>query len=730
MKHLILAVAFAAVAAVLGTSTASAVSLRVSFAEMAQSADLVFVGTVTSQTCRTNAAGTMVFTDATFGDVEIVSATERSRQRASRQITLTFAGGTVGDLQIDLSDSPRVVTGRRYLLFALDDGRVYTSPLAGCEQGLFEVVRDRQTAEEYVVTAGGKAVLGFAEDDLVATRKRVVAIEAGALVLDQSSEAHKSLVEAPYSAEDVPARSHARSKTDSPARPVTLREFVDRICPDALRTPLTKRAIRTSSGGSFVKRVDGKIVRESLVARSQRAKAARAGTSVDRTPKVPTGDFGPGAASGTARADSASAEKTRGGDFGSCGWRTLPIVMEQYPEDWEEFDIANSCMAVWNTARRMFVYVNDDGEYAINGVSEFGGYPTNEERVAAGYPEWNPAAIGSTFSRSRPNCGEIFETDVFLNPAFDFTSDAALALADGSLRLLRPVLMHELGHVLGAQRSGTNSDGSTWGFPETYDYDVPTVMQGYVSDELVEDGRGLHAADVQLVRALYGVDTAAQNVGVESYFAEDGLNQATTNFSNYTAGESIDLIGVTVESMTWVDVRDVRLRFFLSTDRVLSSNDAQMGSYWFWNSFPGQGLWSGDLETKIPTVIGSGRYFILAVVTVDGFENDEYTWNNVTSFVDQITVQGSIVPVVDRIAASTRTDLPWKLKVSGSAFRSGMRAFIGDDGIEWTNTRFKRDGLFVLKGGEALMEWFPQGVDVPIRFVNPDGGETLATFRR
>jgi hypothetical protein len=136
-----------------------------------------------------------------------------------------------------------------------------------------------------------------------------------------------------------------------------------------------------------------------------------------------------------------------------------------------------------------------------------------------------------------------------------------------------------------------------------------------------------------------------------------------------------------------------------------------------------------DYAMTIPDV-PSGTYYVGAIVTINGFDGDPGWWNNATYFPQTIVVRNLFSPFVDRVTAVDVVGKAFKMKLSGSEMQPGMRVFIGSDGVEWTNTRFKRNSLFVLKGGEALKEWFPAGVEVPIRLVNPDGGETFVTFVR
>ena len=122
--------------------TANADVLKLSFAEVAQTADIVFIGTVSQQSTRMNDKRTMIFTDVTFKDIRVIHATPQSVQREAATIRLTYAGGEMGDVSVDVSDTPRFTDGNRYLIFMLDDGQTYTSPIIGGPQGLFEVVRD------------------------------------------------------------------------------------------------------------------------------------------------------------------------------------------------------------------------------------------------------------------------------------------------------------------------------------------------------------------------------------------------------------------------------------------------------------------------------------------------------------------------------------------------------------------------------------------------------------
>jgi hypothetical protein len=281
--------------------------------------------------------------------------------------------------------------------------------------------------------------------------------------------------------------------------------------------------------------------------------------------------------------------------------------------------------------------------------------------------------------------------------------------------------MHELGH--------------TWGFMagvfnETYDYDLLTVMHGSYSD-IVETGWGLHAIDAWMVRMHYGWQPHGADMGVESYFSSNGLQNSTIDGSVFKPGDPITLRGVAVENMATMTMQNVHLRFYLSTDHVITTDDAEMTEFFFWpDGFAGEVQNVGDYTTHIPDV-ASGTYYVGAIVTINGLEHDPASWNNATYFATTIEVERPAPIRIEQIKAFQQSPLrPWKIKMFGSDFREGMKVYIGAEGMEWTKTRLKHSGLFVLKGGEALERMFPAGVEVPIRLVNPDGGEALAIFTR
>jgi hypothetical protein len=624
--------AFLLVAFLLCAHVASAEQLKLSFAEVAQTADLIFIGTVSEQSSRVNDKRTMIFTDVVFRAIQIVHATARSTQKSSATIRLTYAGGRVGNRGVDVSDTPRFTEGRRYLIFMADDGRTYSSPIIGGSQGLFEVVRDAASGQEYVLTAGKKAIIGVGDKGLVASEHRVSAIENGSLVAEVNQDAASARINAEPA---IPADSDSSysprvAPDEKNARPLTLTEFVDYIKNVALKTQLKERRIKRDGVGFFYRNNNGKVEAERIQTSAPPVRILAFGPDGDNLPQLNTEV--PRASTTPFAGKPSSPSVVDGGAVGACGYHNLDLVMEQVPAAWWEWQVVNDNMYVWNQEMDIFRYIDDDGSWGDNSTNEFAGYPSDADINAQYGFGWSPGDLAVTItSYSGDQCAVIDQSDVCWNPAYSWTNDFSISL-DGDPLLLRPINQHETGHAWGAQRGP---------YVETYDYDIATVMQAYYSD-IIEDGWGIHADDAYLIRRQYqdqrAINGAIRDVGVESYYASNGLNNSTTDANTYTPGQSITLNNILVENMTYGAVSELRIRFFLSTNNVISTSDRQMGSYWYWTSFCGECYNVGNYTTSIPTNVPPGTYYVGAIVTIDGFNNDDLTWNNRTYLYKKITV--------------------------------------------------------------------------------------------
>jgi murein DD-endopeptidase MepM/ murein hydrolase activator NlpD len=96
---------------------------------------------------------------------------------------------------------------------------------------------------------------------------------------------------------------------------------------------------------------------------------------------------------------------------------------------------------------------------------------------------------------------------------------------------------------------------------------------------------------------------------------------------------------------------------------------------------------------------------------------------------NEISVTTVTPPDVTSMQYVAKAGKPVKVKIFGSNFQPGAQVFVGGSSSPWPSVKFKSSTLFVLKG-DSLTSAFPVGVDVQVRFVNPNGGADTYTFRR
>ncbi len=73
---------------------------------------------------------------------------------------------------------------------------------------------------------------------------------------------------------------------------------------------------------------------------------------------------------------------------------------------------------------------------------------------------------------------------------------------------------------------------------------------------------------------------------------------------------------------------------------------------------------------------------------------------------------------------------PFRLKVMGGNFGSGIQVFIGGSSSPYANVAYKSSTKLLLQGGGTLKALFPKGTPVLITLVNTDGGKASYTYTR
>lgn len=633
---------------VLSMNRIYAVCPDVPFEEVAQTADIIFIGTAAEQESYFNQQQTLIFTEVLFDDITIVHCTGQAVQRDPSLFVLKYAGGCVGDLCLDVSDGPSFREGHRYLLFVSDDGKTYANPIIGGPQGFFRVVKDVQTGEEFLLTAGKKAILEGIDHGPEESKFPVSYIKNGAPVYDMSRRfnSESALAQPPIPASPSDKASISSPKSEHEGRissALKLPAFIDYIKDVALRVPIEKKILKKGGMGFFFRKKGmtiEKIPFDQLITADDERELEQQDKDcfeTEYTDPLPTDGSTSKGKEMLSHESFTDISKPLGGQLGACGYHDLYLVMEMVPEDWWSYNTIEGAMWVWNQFMDIYRKRNSDGRFGHNGENEFGGWPDDSTLFRIYGVHWNDN-VGLAYSWYRRNpCGRLLESDVIFNPAYNWTDDEEAALGNNDLHLLRLVAMHELGHTWGMQRG----DEKNWGYAETYDYDAPTVMHSYPS-HIVENGRGIHVADAYWLRRQYSNQTGIMHtvdVGVESYYADNGLHNSTASSSTYKPGDSITLKNITVENIGYNNISDVRIRFYLSKNRNITDQDYQIGGYWSWDSFGGEQRSVFDISTSIPGNIPAGTYYIGAIVTVNGYNQDDYRYNDRTSFYSTIIIK-------------------------------------------------------------------------------------------
>ncbi len=619
----VLAVVLAAVGA-LGKfpAAASASFVRVSFPEVAQSADLIFVGTVTGRDCTAEGSSGMIFTQVYFGDIQVIHATTRSVQAALGSIRLTHAGGRVGDRGITTSVAPTFQNGHRYLVFMEDDGLVYANPIVGGAQGQFEVIQDKATLRDYILTAEGRAVLDVGPAGVGASSRKVNCIQGGTVFYSPGDTAQISQFrgQPPVAAGEgfVSASDDAPGPEGTGPPPVALTAFIEYTVNTALTLPLEERRLRFGNGGGrLISRSGVQVVEQDLPSLAR---------------KIPEFTAAITSGPGQARVQGTHLEEWYDSDLFACGYHDPTFTMEQVASSGWDYDDNETAMAIWNTTIDFYRYSPDDGRFgADNGENEFVGFIDDDTYFSVYGFHWGSAsAMTINYHTSSDWCEEIHESDVMFNSAYSWTDDF-LTYLGGSVQYYQAAVIHETGHVWGLMAGKLK--------PETYAYNHPSVMNN-AGTEIIEDALQVHVPDVYLMRRIYDSLTSVpqvKDVGVESYYASLGLHKSTTTAATCYPGDSITISNVTVENLSPAAQTDVRLRFYLSTDRTITTADSLMGYYFYWPTLAAETYSVASYTTSVPYV-ASGQYYVGAMVTLNGFAGDDVADNNATYLPDKMTV--------------------------------------------------------------------------------------------
>jgi uncharacterized repeat protein (TIGR01451 family) len=117
-----------------------------------------------------------------------------------------------------------------------------------------------------------------------------------------------------------------------------------------------------------------------------------------------------------------------------------------------------------------------------------------------------------------------------------------------------------------------------------------------------------------------------------------------------------------------------------------------------------------------------------ATATVTSTATDVVLENDTDSVVSSVIAPVD-PPIVTSVSSLVVVGKPYRVKITGSNFQPGVQVYVGADTTPWPKFKVKGTTMITLKGSN-LKQVFPKNVPVPIRIVNPDGGEVTVSFTR
>ncbi|MFZ1689312.1 MAG: T9SS type A sorting domain-containing protein [Flavobacteriales bacterium] len=555
--------------------------------DLVSNAHIVVVGTcdrITSQQdpTRPGIVGTHVY----FRNVEMMRNNTAWEVDLNNGLDIDYLGGEADGAYLGVSDMPNFRIGERYLLFLLHDGTKYISPLVGGMQGQYRILQDERTGEQYILNMGGHGLVEVLDGKFINTTQPVERVVDGT--------------------------------------PHFLPAPVDPLTEDLTQDdPIVGG--EEGSGSLLPLAAFAAIVHSVIFTEPSLHRWMHAGLP---TPSLPIGTRGPSAP---------APQRTPRGPLGACQYQEVYIWFEEVPTNWWSYPIDDNSKGIWDVHMNIYSDTSnpDDGTWAANnGESEICGWPSNSAIYGQYGFSWG-TYIGVCFTNGSSACGEITESDIAFNPDYAWTDDWNVAYTTTAINY-RSVVMHELGHSWGYQ-TGSN-------YSESYDYGYPSVMQGY-SNDFWEDGKEIHSRDAEIYRNLYDSQTAVRDVddmGVESYRATTGTGLVNSYPSDYVVqtGGTVNITPITVENNSEDAQSYVHLRFYLSTNRTLSSGDYLVEDF----ALGTRSAESRLIDNYVLDLDGvpAGVYYVCARVSISGYDPDDRPANDITWSTYTITVTGGV----------------------------------------------------------------------------------------
>lgn len=127
----------------------------VGFEEMVHASELIFEGRVVESDAVWNRDGTAIRTIISFEVLDVIKGQAKGR------VQLSFAGGTIGQLTLSVSDLHVPLPGEQGIYFVESTQSGRANPLYGWHQGHFLLTNHAKTGRELVLTANALPVVAI-----------------------------------------------------------------------------------------------------------------------------------------------------------------------------------------------------------------------------------------------------------------------------------------------------------------------------------------------------------------------------------------------------------------------------------------------------------------------------------------------------------------------------------------------------------------------------------------
>ncbi|MFN8007582.1 MAG: hypothetical protein U0V70_11260 [Terriglobia bacterium] len=177
---------------------ASAATVRqVSVEEMTQASELVFEGQVVEVVPKLDVGGGQIHTLVTFQILDVIKGSY-----AQPKIALSFLGGTVNGLTLEVSDMHFPVLGEKGIYFVESLGRTQIHPLFGWDQGHF-VIKTDSNGVPRVMTRDQRTVTGVASLPRTQVKALSTGVAGGVVISADGKEKGLSVSEFKLKLRDI-----------------------------------------------------------------------------------------------------------------------------------------------------------------------------------------------------------------------------------------------------------------------------------------------------------------------------------------------------------------------------------------------------------------------------------------------------------------------------------------------------------------------------------------------